>query len=149
METKILNKIILIRNINVIFVIFTLFSTLFNMANIILLRDNNTNYRDIISNIVTILLYLIVIQGINRRKPWVILYVLLLSYGHILISLLTTRFVTDIQPLLTVPGFETGIHPLLMVPFKALSVIYFSYQIFIFSKAEVRNYFKEYDYNII
>jgi len=149
METKILNKIILIRNINVIFVIFTLFSTLFNMANIILLRDNNINYRIIISNIVTILLYLIVIHGINRRKPWVILYVLLLSYVHILISLLTPGFLTDIQPLLTVPGLETNIHPLLMVPFEALSVIYFAYQIFIFSKAEVRNYFKEYDYHII
>ena len=119
------------------------------MANIILLRDNNINYRIIISNIVTILLYLIVIHGINRRKPWVILYVLLLSYVHILISLLTPGFLTDIQPLLTVPGLETNIHPLLMVPFEALSVIYFAYQIFIFSKAEVRNYFKEYDYHII
>ena len=138
METKTLKKIILIRNIYIFFAIATIFSALFEIANNIIFEVNNINYLPTIESIINIILFAIAIFGIYCIKPWVIIYILFLSYGHILISLIAPRFIVD--------NIE---FPLVIAASEVLSVLFFTYQILIFSKVEVRNYFKDNDNNII
>lgn len=85
--------------------------------------------REILQEIMSILLFLVVYIGLRLRREWLISLILLFSAWWLI-----STFLTSFQPAVDVPGLLSKIGGILLV-------LFYAYQLYFFSRREVKSYF--------
>ena len=110
--------------------LFLAMGALFLLAILLAKKDSTT--AEIINGLMYLSIYISVIFGIYKRKSWLVLLILLHSYWSVGWSFLY------------VMGAEVADTKILAKKlFQLMAIAFYIYQIFIFSKEETKQYYKE------